>query len=223
MNMPPLSFCIEQCSIECPDNSSHGHGNLVAVTKESGSNRRRCCSNTVSFAPTCQVRKILHVNDFSEDEIQASWFTGREMKRLQERNAAMVQFLDAATTKQSTNKQQQRRKLCTRGLDQLTPQAIRRKARVRRALYEAVKTVDEMAAAAAASAASSSCFDNNELNVNLDDESKDTDHDKDQTDEQDLSLLLATACQHLTGTSIVDAYRRGLEDANAAMYAYLNM
>jgi hypothetical protein len=37
---------------------------------------------SVTFSSTVRVRRTLHRNNFSEDEIEAYWFSGKEFKRM---------------------------------------------------------------------------------------------------------------------------------------------
>jgi hypothetical protein len=91
------------------------------------------------------MRRTLHINDYTPEELRASFWQDVELAFINERNAQMIVYLEMLEERQQLkheNKQQQGQKPSTRGLEHHTSQARRRKMTARLCQYEAVIVVE---------------------------------------------------------------------------------
>jgi hypothetical protein len=105
------------CKIAMTPNNSHA--SVLRHPAVCSSNSSTCSSTppiskSVRFASTCKVKRILHVNDYTEDELSSSWYSDEESSDQRQKCARIIRKI--AQGKPGT--------YCVRGLARMTPRAV---------------------------------------------------------------------------------------------------
>ena len=79
-----------------------------SLTEHTVNNKRR-----VSFAPYCTQRYTLHINDYTDDEINASWYNRLEVKQIRSQVKQLLQEMAAVGNSYSMQEQED----CIQGLE----------------------------------------------------------------------------------------------------------
>jgi hypothetical protein len=92
----------------------------------------------VTFKQTVSVRKALHINDFSDSEIQAFWYDDDEFKAMRKDVKAALSMLNDGMLEEDNEYH------CQRGLEPHTKKGLARRRQNKRAVREAVLTEQEL-------------------------------------------------------------------------------
>jgi hypothetical protein len=101
-----MMMCVNDCQQQVCESGSMSESQLMSTHQ---------ATRLVSFFPQVEMRHILHVNDYSDDEYEACWFGPEELDRI------MYDIRD--TIDLMENKQRiDDKEFCQRGLEKMTVQ-----------------------------------------------------------------------------------------------------
>jgi hypothetical protein len=152
---------------------------------------------SVTFSTVCTVRRTLHINDYTPEELLSCFWQDDELAFINEGNAQVIVYMEMLEERQQVkhqNKQQQGQQPHTRGLEHHTGQARRRKVTARQCQYEAVVVVEELMM-------TETRLDAVEVGVG-----------EEVDDNSYLFNLLAEACRHISSPCSEEAMRRARFD-----------
>lgn len=89
----------------------------------------------VTFAATARRCLVLHINDFSQAEIQACWYKDEELGQVREDMIRTLHLVEEGHVEKNGND-----KFCPRGLEFLSPQGAKRRLQNRKLSHEVVLT-----------------------------------------------------------------------------------
>jgi hypothetical protein len=104
---------------------------------QSGSSTSSTTTKSVSFQPTVQVYKTLHINDYTERQIKATWWSSSEQQKLKSRAVNIVRTMESSSRFHETET------FCTRGLEYFTVAGQERRKRRRREAWDAVSRTQD--------------------------------------------------------------------------------
>jgi hypothetical protein len=93
-------------------------------------------TRAISFSPDVRVKKTLHLNNYSNDEIDACWYNEAETKAIREQARRTVEQMQAEADLDGP-------KYCTRGLEILTAEGRRQRMENRFQAWDAVLNEQE--------------------------------------------------------------------------------
>ena len=86
---------------------------------------------SVSFSPYVHVKRTLHINNYSLEEIEASWYDQADFQRMRDEDDVIVQMMEKRQTIDEA-------KYCTRGLEFRTTQGAQQRLRNKAEARDAV-------------------------------------------------------------------------------------
>eukprot|EP00529_Nitzschia_sp_RCC80_P001474 CAMPEP_0113473386 /NCGR_PEP_ID=MMETSP0014_2-20120614/18018_1 /TAXON_ID=2857 /ORGANISM="Nitzschia sp." /LENGTH=241 /DNA_ID=CAMNT_0000366153 /DNA_START=33 /DNA_END=758 /DNA_ORIENTATION=+ /assembly_acc=CAM_ASM_000159 len=99
------------------------------------------CRKSVRFSNVCTLRHTIHLNDYTAQEVEASFWSEDEMAFLNERTATIIRKMEG---RRGGKQEQQHVMYCTRGLEKYASEERRRIFKARQGQYEAVMVVEEL-------------------------------------------------------------------------------
>ena len=92
-------------------------------------------AKSVSFAPTAQMVRVLHVNDYTDEEYYNTWYSQMEYMIFK---ADIRRTIEATSEEDGSREVSENDRWCLRGLEKLSFEASQRKQKKRRAVVTAV-------------------------------------------------------------------------------------
>jgi hypothetical protein len=185
-------------------NAFVGNGTCTCmVDPDTGKNTKKddTRSSSVTFSSVCTMRRTIHINDYTPEELHACFWQVDELAVINERNAHMIVYMELLeeglqqqNQEQKHEQQHQGQQPYTRGLEHHTSRARRHRVMARQCQYEAVMVVEELMM-------TKTRLDAVEVGVG-----------EEVDDDSYYANLLAEACRHISFSCSEEAVRRARFD-----------
>jgi hypothetical protein len=97
------------------------------------------CKKSVSFDPSVKVYRTLHINDYTDKQVKATWYSPSEQSKMKSSAINIVRRME-----QSTDRPRESDVFCTRGLEYFTVSGQERRKRRRQEAWDAVLRTQDL-------------------------------------------------------------------------------
>ena len=186
---------------------------------------KRPLSSRVTFCPTAKMRLTLHINDYTNDEIDASYYSREDYSGFRQDVKSTIDLMDVGAEIKNIHcnpKQSECSDVCERGADHYTKEAIKTRFSIRRATYSAVFKAQD--AVTTLSVASNNAKDEKTTTTAPAPEQKTwwMPEEHQETGRRRLDTAIAKAYVPYSLKSATSAYLRGLSDEREVNSGIIN-